>query len=468
MRKGLLAVALCALVWSARAEAAPTLVLDDPLTAPLGSGQTVTGGTFSAAGWTRDGFDSQIIYDLGQPITAGRLTFEMDGVNGVDHGVGGFPDCRAIFAAVDNNASGNIDDPGNESVQFLWAWAMEETDYCNGGPGGFERTDRMKLLVHTGAASEPGEPMSDPLSWDITTFYGYEIGWDANHAWLLRDGATVLDQQYPSAPVVMNLRYVFLGTVNRYKAGVKNATYRNLKLWDDGGPTTGDAGTDGGGSCLSAGPLSPANGSGSAAVLQVPYTHCEGASAFRVVQIWVGDQVQNGVPAVSAGYEAGMLSLDGSSDTCTPGEAKTLSSSYGSLDCATTTAQSSGDTLTVSWSLAFDSAFTGAHSVFVDAKGGSGTPEPRLGWTELGSFTVGTAPSPDAGQADAGKDAGFSSHGSTEPADSDSGCGCRVPRGAPRLPVPGLLLVVGLACARRAGRRARTGHARRAALSWRP
>lgn len=238
--------------------AAPKLILDDPLTAPFGSSQTVTGGSFSGGGWTRDGFDSQLLYDLGGPITAGRIVFEMDGVNGVDHGVGGFPDCRAIFAAVDDNGSGNIQEPGNDNVQLLWAWAMEETDYCNLGPGGFERTHKMKLLVNTMGAEEPGEPMSDPLVWDQTKFYTYEIGWDENHAWLLRDGAEVLDMPYPSAPIIMQLRYVFLGTVHRYDAGVKGATFRNLKVYDDEGPpipsgtgggagAAGAAGTAGGG-----------------------------------------------------------------------------------------------------------------------------------------------------------------------------------------------------------------------------
>ena len=438
-------------LWATSASAAPTLVLDDPLTQPKGAGQTVSGGTFSSSGWTRDDFASQIVYDLGAPVTAGRVTFQMDGVNGVNHGVGGFPDCRAIFAAVDNNASGNIDDPGNESVQFLWAWAMEETDYCNGGPGGFERTNKMKLLVHTTGASEPGEPMSDPLVWDQATFYDYEIGWDPGHAWLLRNGATVLDIAYPSAPVLMNMRYVFLGTVHRYKAGVKSATYRNLKVWDDGGPSPSDAGTDSGpttdgGACLAAGPLTPQNASGKSAKLSVPYTHCEGASALRIVQIWVADEVKGGVPAVSASYESGLLHLDGSPESCAPGESKVLSSLQGSLDCATTSVSATGNTLTVSWSLAFDSVgFAGTHKVFADAKGGSGTPEPRLGWTELGSFTVGTSTIdgsvPDGGGGTAGQS------GSTEP--SDSGCGCTTPRPTRDASLAMLLAGLGIGIARR-------------------
>lgn len=444
---------LLSLAWAATARAAPTLLLDDPLTQPKGGGQTVSGGTFSAKGWTRDGFDSQIIYDLGKGITAGRLQFEMDGVNGTSHGVGGFPDCRAIFAAVDNNGSGDIDDPGNESVQFLWAWAMEETDYCNGGPGGLERTNKMKLLVHTGGASEPGEPMSSPLVWDESQFYQYEIGWDQSHAWLLRDGVTVLDQVFPSAPILMNMRYVFLGTVKRYKAGVKNATYRNLKLWDDGGPTAGDGGTsdaggaDAGGSCLEAGPLSPANGSGQAAVLGVDYTHCSGAAALRVVQLWVGDQVSGGTPAVSASYEAGQLRLDGATESCAPGESKVLVSTHGSLDCAGSSVTSAGDVLSVKWAVAFDLAsFSGSHKVFVDAKGGSGTPEPRLGWTELGTFTVGTT-TLDGGKLDGG---GGGASGGTTPA-ADSGCGCRIERNGHEpwgLSAP-LLLVMGAWARRR-------------------
>ncbi len=188
----------------------------------------------------------------------------MDGVNGVDHGKGGFPDCRAIFAAVDNNGSGDIDEPTNLNVQFLWAWAMEETDYCNGGPGGFERTNKMKLLVHTLGAEEPGEPMSDPLVWDVAKFYKYEIGWNDSHAWLNRDGVVVLDQPFPSAPLVMSLRYLFLGTVHRYKAGVKNATYRNLQVFDDGGPVPSDAGASGSGGGGGSVPVDAGSGGGDA------------------------------------------------------------------------------------------------------------------------------------------------------------------------------------------------------------
>jgi hypothetical protein len=433
---------------SGNALAAPTLVLNDPLTAPQASGQTVTGGTFSSAGWTRDSFQSQIVYDLGNSITAGRVIFEMDGVNGVDHGVGGFPDCRAIFGAVDSNGSGDIDGPGNENVQFLWAWAMEETDYCNGGPGGFERTHKMKLLVHGGAPEEPGEPMSDPLSWDITTFYTFEIGWDQNHAWLLRDGAMVLDQVYPSAPVIMNMRYVFLGTVHRYDAGVKNATFRNLEIWDDGGPTNPPP-TDSG-TCLSAGSLTPAHGGGLSADLSVTYSHCEGASAFRIVQLWVGDEVASGVPALSLGYEAGELHLDGSAEACAPGDPTVLTSSHGSLDCAKTTVTQSGNDVIVSWSLGFDAqSFAGTHQVFVDAKGGTGSPEPRLGWTNLGTFTVSSSWT-DGGLATGGTDgAGNPARGSTLA--DDSGCGCRTSRSGGA--TPWMFLALLLVCRRRMANR---------------
>ena len=47
--------------------------------------------------------------------------------------------------------------------------------------------------------------------------------------------------------------------------------------------------------------------------------------------------------------------------------------------------------------------FAGTHGLWVDAKGGTGDPEPRLGWTELGSYTVqeGTAGTGGSGAASA-------------------------------------------------------------------
>jgi MYXO-CTERM domain-containing protein len=234
MRKVLLLILLSSFFLSTAS--GQELVLDDPLTSAGGPPKAVQGGSFSAAGWTRDTFESKIIYDLGRQITHGRIEFEMDGVNGTDHGVGGWPDCRAIFAAVDSDGAGNL---GNQNI---WVWAMDNTVICNGSDSPPYRTNKMKLLLRTLTDPEPGEPMSPELNWDETHFYKYEVTWDENGGVLVRDGVVVLENPFDT-PRQMHLQFVFLGTINRYRAGVGGATYRNLKVWDlDAQPGEPDAG----------------------------------------------------------------------------------------------------------------------------------------------------------------------------------------------------------------------------------
>jgi hypothetical protein len=134
-------------------------------------------------------------------------------------------------------------------------------------------------------------------------------------------------------------------------------------------------------------------------VFRATYRHCLGASAFRIVQIFVGERVAASVPAVHVGFEGGRFGLD--ADSCAAGEARVLRGPYGSLDCAGSRGIAQGNDLVVEWALAFDpSTFAGERRVFFDAKGGPGDPEPRLGWTEMGRFTV--VSTPDAGPPDAG------------------------------------------------------------------
>jgi hypothetical protein len=415
--------------------AAQVLVLEDPLTSPGGPPKDVTGGTFSAEGWRRDSFESKIVYDLGRVVIRGRVTFEMNGVNGMDHGVGGWPDCRAIFAALDSDGAGNL---GNQNI---WVWAMDKTEICNGENVPPYRTNRMKLLLRTLFDPEPGEPMSAELSWDATRFYTYEITWDEHRGTLRRDGDVVLDIAYPAAPLRMSLRFLFLGTIHRYRAGVREATYRNLKVWDLGGappPDAGmpppDAGVPPSGPCLRAVSLVPASGAGASEMFRATYRHCEGAAAFRIVQIWVGDVVAPAVPALAGAFENGFFSLGVPGESCVPGERKVLRAAYGALDCARSMVTSAGTDLTALWALSFDAArFAGPHRVYFDAKGGPGAPEPRLGWTEMGAFTV-VAP-PDAGTA---APDGGASDGGLPPRPSDGGSPPRPQQdgGVPATPAP--------------------------------
>ena len=75
--------------------------------------------------------------------------------------------------------------------------------------------------------------------------------------------------------------------------------------------------------------------------------------------------------------------------SCLPGEPTVLSSPHGELHCGVSTASLSGSELTVAFAIAFDVAsLEGERGVFFDAKGGATEPEPRLGWTRMGTWTV--------------------------------------------------------------------------------
>jgi hypothetical protein len=140
--------------------------------------------------------------------------------------------------------------------------------------------------------------------------------------------------------------------------------------------------------CLTAVSLDPAAGEGTSAMFEAVYAHCEGASEFRVVQLWIGDGVSSSVDRVNLGYEAGVFFIeDGGS--CAPGDAARIEGPMGALDCAASSVTVTGNESVVRWAVEFDaSAFAGTHGVYFDAKGGEGDPEPRLGWTQMGTFVV--------------------------------------------------------------------------------
>ena len=429
------AIAIVAAAWLVATPAqADQLLVDDPLTGPGGPPKQVNGGTFGPGGWTRDSFQAQIVYDLGVPVTHGRITFEMNGINGFDHGVGGSPPCRAIFAAADADGSGDL------GVQNIWVWAMDDTVICNGADEPPLRTNRMKLLVRTEVEPAPGEPMTDELDWNPDTFYSWAVEWDDTHATLTRNGVLLLDQVYPSGALAMNMQHVFLGTINRYDAGVREATYRNLQVWDLG---------DGGGACLQAVSLDPMAGTGDGAVFEAIYSHCEGADTFRIVQIWFGDEVAVEVPHTGGSFENGEFSWD--MQTCVPGDDVQLTSELSTLDCAQSSATPMGNLMIVRYAVQFDvDAFGGPRNIFFDAKGGAGDPEPRLGWTQVGTFDVqpggatmtsgiggnsggdGSGTTDTAATGDAATGAGSGLPGFPGGDRGDDGCSCRArSRGGP-------------------------------------
>ena len=121
---------------------------------------------------------------------------------------------------------------------------------------------------------------------------------------------------------------------------------------------------DAAGGCISPVSLVPAMGQGDAAELVAVYRHCEDATAFRVVQLWVGEAPTPSGARVNLGYEAGMFTLE-NGGSCTPGEPVVLHSTYGSFECSASTVTLAGSDITVRWSVGFDVAsFAGSHGVW--------------------------------------------------------------------------------------------------------
>ena len=74
-----------------------------------------------------------------------------------------------------------------------------------------------------------------------------------------------------------------------------------------------------GGGCISPVSLDPTMGQGDVADFVAVYRHCDDATMFRVVQLWIGEEPTPAGARVNLGYEAGMFTLeDGGS--CMPGE----------------------------------------------------------------------------------------------------------------------------------------------------
>lgn len=176
--------------------------------------------------------------------------------------------------------------------------------------------------------------------------------------------------------------------------------------------------------CLTAVSLDPAAGEGASATFEAVYAHCEGASEFRVVQLWIGNEVSSSIDRVNLGFEAGVFFIeDGGS--CAPGDAARIEGPMGALDCAASSVTVAGNESVVRWAVEFDtSAFAGTHGVYFDAKGGDGDPEPRLGWTQMGTFVVqedgsGTTSAPAATSGSTGE--GSSEGSSSSDADASSG-----------------------------------------------
>jgi hypothetical protein len=138
--------------------------------------------------------------------------------------------------------------------------------------------------------------------------------------------------------------------------------------------------------------VSPSSGSGASQTFAFQYSDTAGASSLT--QVWAYFNATLANPAASACmlyYNASnnQINLLGDNATtwmpATLGSATTLKNSQCSINVATATMASSGNTLTLNLTVSFQPAFAGAKNVYLHAVDAGGN---ASGWDERGSWTV--------------------------------------------------------------------------------
>lgn len=464
-----LALSSLLLLSAGRASAAETIYVDDPLTAPpkaAVAGVVVgsQGGSFGPSGWTTTGDDDAIWFLVPASLPTARVEVSVKGIStatldGEEHDLivtygdtdrtepvdympayrnNNFKTNLRIFGALSPGAGGRPQGANKLELRLCPAGFPGYSDTCPAGC-----TDYFEV-AYLGAV--------DAIPWDAATNYRMKVAWSPGSIGYTRGGPEPEAKlSYPGtlAPKALRVRIGSprhgVGSVNRMPKGL---TFSNVLIAGVPGAATpvcggtvADAGVDAAG-CdkpISVEPLTVV-GSGPSRVARVAYRHCAGAAAFRIVQFWIGDGVDPAIPSLSGGYEGGRLFVGG--ESCAPGEAKTLSSPHGSLDCARTKVVTDGERVIVDWALQPSAALSAVpRPFFVDAKGG--TPEARLGWTNIGTWGD-PKPAPDAGDV-VEDDASSSWDGATSDArgsnniDQDLGggelpCSCSSPGRETRAP----------------------------------
>src|SRR5204863_254518 len=139
-----------------------------------------------------------------------------------------------------------------------------------------------------------------------------------------------------------------------------------------------------------AGPLSPASGSGASQTFSAPFTNAGGAAAFTSAYMLINSGF-NASNACYVQYLPGSNSLYLLNDAAstwqgpiTPGSASTLTNSQCTLNGAGSSVTSVGNTLTVNAALAFKPAFAGSKTVFLFAF----TPTADTSYQTAGAWVV--------------------------------------------------------------------------------
>ena len=415
------------------------------------------GGAFAAEGWTVTGDEDTIWYRIPATLPSGRVEVTVTGLSTATNLTGEGHNPITIYGVTD------ADEPSpyipyfrsNDFKVMVFVFGTGETSrgpgasklelrLCPVGPPGHHETCPTECSETVDSQYLDGA-VTTPLPWDPGRRYRLRISWSPGVITYDR-GESPVTISYPGAyaPAELVVRIGSsrhrVGTGNRMPAGARFSdllvvgtrgsvgSCGSVTPPPDGGMDMGRLG------CLQALSLTPTDASGSSTVLRAVYRHCEGASAFRILQLSVADMISPTTPSVGGFYEAGRFGLGGQS--CAPGESTFIDlAPYGRIDCSRSTALLTGEQATVDWGLEFNvAAFAGTHGVFVDAKGGTGDPEPRLGWTRMGQFTVtDTGGPPPPPPVDASTEPAVDRHDpdpvmmpGTPATGATSGCACQI------------------------------------------
>jgi hypothetical protein len=233
--------------------------------------------------------------------------------------------------------------------------------------------NQINLLNDTGTAWTPATLGTS------TTLQNSQCSLNAQTATATQSGGTL------TLNLTITFKPIFGGTKNIYLHAVDisgtNSGWQQLGAW-----TLATAGTP---STVS---VMPSSGSGNSQTFTLQYSDTAGAANLQ--QVWAYFNATLANPASHAcmlfyNPATNQINLLNDGTTlwmpATLGSATTLQNSQCSLNAATATAVPSGNTLTLTVTLAFKPAFDGAKNVYlhaVDLSGANG------GWQQLGTWTV--------------------------------------------------------------------------------
>jgi hypothetical protein len=190
--------------------------------------------------------------------------------------------------------------------------------------------------------------------------------------------------------LTLNLAMTFLPSY----AGAKNTYMYAADVsgansgWQQEGTWTAPSGTG----TPAAVSVTPNSGSGASQTFALVYSDTAGAASLQVTYAWF-----NATLADSAGsscfvnYDNGANQINLMNDagtawlTATPGAATTLENSQCSVNVASTSVAKSGNTLTLTLAMTFQSGYAGAKNTYMYAADVSGA---NSGWQQLGAWTV--------------------------------------------------------------------------------